>query len=70
MAGALIVTAELGAGDHSWLDRLREAHFPPERNQFPAHLTIFHALPPSAEGELRHVCRSRAATAAERASPG
>jgi 2'-5' RNA ligase len=53
MAGALIVTAELGSTDFAWLDRLRRAHFPPERNQLPAHLTMFHALPPSAEPELR-----------------
>ena len=53
MAGALIVTAELGAADLAWLDRLRRAHYPPERNRLGAHLTMFHALPPSAEGELR-----------------
>jgi hypothetical protein len=53
MAGALIVTAELGAGDLAWLDRLRRAHYPPDRNQVAAHLTMFHALPPSAEEELR-----------------
>src|SRR5256885_16345330 len=28
-------------------------HYPPERNQLPAHLTIFYALPPSAEAEVR-----------------
>lgn len=54
MAGALIVTAELGPEDQAWLDRLRRAHFPPERNHLPAHLTMFHALPPSVEGEVRH----------------
>ena len=53
MAGALIVTAELGAEDFAWLDGLRRAHFPPERNRVPAHLTVFHALPPSADGEVR-----------------
>lgn len=53
MAGALIVTAELAAADQAWLDRLRRAHYPPERNQLPAHLTIFRALPPSAEREVR-----------------
>ena len=50
---ALIVTAELGPEDFTWLDAQRRAHFPPERNQLPAHLTIFHALPPSAEDETR-----------------
>jgi hypothetical protein len=53
MAGALIVTAEIAPGDVSWLDDLRRAHYPTERNRLPAHLTMFHALPPSAEGEVR-----------------
>ena len=53
MAGALIVTAEIAPRDFSWIEGLRRAHYPPERNQVPAHLTIFHALPPSAESELR-----------------
>ena len=53
MAGALIVTAEVAAADLAWLDRLRRAHYPADRNQLPAHLTIFHALPPSAEAEVR-----------------
>lgn len=53
MSGALIVTAELGPADFAWFDALRRAHFPPERNQLAAHLTLFHALPPGAEDELR-----------------
>ena len=53
MAGALIVTAETGGAEAEMLERLRRAHFPPERNHLPAHLTMFHALPPSAEAELR-----------------
>jgi hypothetical protein len=51
--GALIVTAELASEDFAWLDAVRRRHFPPERNQLPAHLTMFHALPPSAEQEVR-----------------
>jgi hypothetical protein len=31
---------------------LRRAHYPAERNQVPAHLTLFRHLPPSAEAEL------------------
>ena len=65
MAGALIVTAELGLADFAWIDALRRTHYPPERNQVPAHLTIFHALPPSAEVELR----GRLAQAAVRRTP-
>jgi hypothetical protein len=34
------------------LDGLRQRHFSPERNQVPAHLTLFHQLPPMIEGEL------------------
>jgi hypothetical protein len=53
VAGALIVTAEIAPEDLAWLDRLRRAHFPPERNLLAAHLTMFHALPPSCEAEVR-----------------
>lgn len=53
MAGALIVTAEIGHRDFSWIEGLRRAHYPAERNQVPAHLTMFHALPPSSETEVR-----------------
>jgi 2'-5' RNA ligase superfamily len=53
VAGALIVTAEIAPTDLAWLDRLRRAHYPADRNRVPAHLTIFHALPPSAEAEAR-----------------
>ena len=54
MAHPLIVTAEFGDVDFAWLDRLRRAHFPPERNRLPAHLTLFHSLPPSALDEAKH----------------
>jgi len=49
----LIVSALFGAEDFAWMDGLRRAHFPPERNQLDAHLTLFHHLPPSLEPELR-----------------
>jgi len=53
VAGApIIVTAVFGDGDNGWLQELRRAHYPPERNQVPAHLTLFHHLPPSVEDEL------------------
>ena len=52
--GALIVTADFSADDFSWLEGLRQAHFPPDRNQVRVHLTMFHALPPSVETEVRH----------------
>ncbi len=65
MTGALIVTAELGPQDFAWLDGLRREHYPVEQNCVPAHLTMFHALPPSAEAEVR----SRLAELAKRRAP-
>lgn len=59
-AAPLIVSALFGAADFAWLDGLRRAHFPPERNVLAAHLTLFHHLPPSVEPELRQ--RLNAAT--------
>ncbi|MEA3046945.1 MAG: hypothetical protein QOJ53_1277 [Sphingomonadales bacterium] len=52
MSVPIIVTATFGDGDNGWLQELRRAHYPPERNQVPAHLTLFRQLPPSLEGEL------------------
>jgi hypothetical protein len=53
MASALIVTAEIGQPDQGWFEGLRRAHYPHERNHIPAHLTMFHALPPSSESEAQ-----------------
>ncbi|MES2337607.1 MAG: 2'-5' RNA ligase family protein [Pseudomonadota bacterium] len=52
-AAPLIVTATFGAQDHAYLDGLRRRHFPPERNQLAAHLTLFHHLPPDIGPELK-----------------
>lgn len=65
-AAPIIVTALLGDVDFAWLDAQRRAHFPAERNQLRAHLTMFHHLPPSIEDELRaalkdEVCAERPA---------
>lgn len=60
MSGALIVTAALGAEDFAWLDGQRRAYFPPERNRLSAHLTMFHALPPSGYEEARRVLAEQA----------
>ena len=67
MAGPLIVTAEVGASDLGWLNDLRRQHYPAERNQLPAHLTMFHTLPPSAEAEVRHLLADLADRQAPRA---
>jgi 2'-5' RNA ligase len=58
----IIVTALFGDGDNGWLQELRRTHYPPERNRVPAHLTLFHQLPPALEAELS--ARLAAATAA------
>ena len=47
-----IVTAELPADLFARADALRREHFPPERNQLAAHVTLFHALAPSLRAEL------------------
>ena len=67
MSGAIsdapfIITAKLPDGMEKWATALRRQHFPPERNYLAAHVTLFHALPPSAEGEIR---RALAGIAAE-----
>lgn len=48
----LLVTAELPPDLLGWADAMRRAHYPPERNRLRAHVTLFHMIPPSAEGEL------------------
>jgi len=50
----IIVTALFGRQDQGWFDAERQRHFPPERNQLSAHLTLFHHLPPSIADELKH----------------
>lgn len=49
----IIVSALFGADDFAWLDGLRHAHFPPERNVIAAHLTMFHHLPAAIAAELK-----------------
>jgi hypothetical protein len=67
MAGALIVTAEFAPEDFSWLDDLRRRYYPAERNRVPAHLTMFHAIAPSAEAEILQILRTLAQSTAPRA---
>lgn len=58
----LIVTATLPPDLQAWANRLRQAHYPPERNQLPAHLTLFHALPWRLEEEARGLLATLAAS--------
>ena len=48
----LILTAQLPDGLQGWATGLRKAHFPPERNNLAAHVTLFHALPGFCEREV------------------
>jgi 2'-5' RNA ligase len=51
-AAPLILTLRLDDASQSRFEAERRAHFPPERNLIPAHLTLFHALPGEAEAEI------------------
>ena len=66
--GPIIVTALFGPGDDGWLQQLRQAHYPAERNRVPAHLTLFRQLPPSLERELSHRLADAAAAPPPRAT--
>ncbi|HEX8654858.1 MAG TPA: 2'-5' RNA ligase family protein [Allosphingosinicella sp.] len=63
----IVVTALFGPGDDGWLQELRRAHYPPERNRVPAHLTLFRQLPPSIEDELSRRLAACVATRPPRA---
>ncbi|AHJ97014.1 2'-5' RNA ligase family protein [Hymenobacter swuensis] len=41
----IILTLTLDAASHQYFNRLRQQHFPPERNYLEAHVTLFHHLP-------------------------
>lgn len=56
-----VVTAALDDGAFAWFDDLRRAHFPPGRNQVPAHLTLFHALPGGEEAAIGEALKAAAA---------
>ena len=50
-----IVTAGLPRDLFAFADNLRREHFPPERNQLHAHVTLFHSFAPSLCAELKTV---------------
>lgn len=60
----IIVTALLGPESFAWADGLRRAHYPAERNLVPAHLTLFHHLPPSALDPLKRLLMGEARSTA------
>lgn len=50
----IILTAKMGAEDQSFFNKLRDAHFPQERNYLKAHITLFHHLPPTHWREIKN----------------
>jgi 2'-5' RNA ligase len=52
MTQPLILTLKMDESSQEQFDRLRELHFPPERNYLRAHLTLFHKLPGEREAEI------------------
>jgi 2'-5' RNA ligase len=62
LGAPLVVTLLLDGVAQERFDRLRAAHFPPERNRLAAHVTLFHALP----GEHLTAVRDELGTAAHR----
>ena len=60
MGQTFILTAELDPDSFAWLDGLRRAHFPPERNLLPAHLTLFHRLSSAQAERLEDVAEPAA----------
>lgn len=56
----VIVTALMGPSDFGWANGIRCRHFPPERNHIPAHISLFHHLPPARLDELTQMMRDLA----------
>ena len=57
----LILTLELDPTSQQFFERLRQQHFPAHLNQIPAHLTLFHQLPPEAVVTIEQVAAPRPA---------
>lgn len=58
----LILTARIADADLEPFDRLRQAHFPPDRNFLRAHLTMFHRLPGEYQPRIEEALHSIAQT--------
>jgi hypothetical protein len=53
----IILTAKMGDQDFAYTNRLRRQFYPAERNQVPAHITLFRHLPGHAEAEITGLMR-------------
>jgi 2'-5' RNA ligase len=58
----LILTLKLDSIAFDVLDRLRQQHFPPERNFLSAHITLFHKLPSEQELAIRQTLEDACST--------
>lgn len=56
----IIMTAKMGDEDFAWADALRKKHYPAEKNRLPAHVTLFHHLPPQALDEIIRLVKQSA----------
>ncbi len=56
-----LVTLGFDEATFTRLEELRRRYFPPERNVVPAHLSLFHKLPPEEEPTLREALAAAAA---------
>jgi hypothetical protein len=56
----LVLTLGLDSDATAYFERLRRAHFPPDRLVVGAHLTLFHALPGERETEVAGAVRATA----------
>ncbi|APG62445.1 hypothetical protein LPB140_06175 [Sphingorhabdus lutea] len=54
----IILTAQFDAKNQAWANKLRQTHFPAERNYLDAHLTLFHHLPPHHQAEIFAMCKN------------
>lgn len=56
---SFVLTLAFDPDTHERLDGLRRAHFPPELNRVPAHLTLFHKLVGKVEAPIRAAAAAR-----------
>lgn len=63
MTGAdpFVLTLEMDGESFARFEALRRRHYPPERNQVPAHLTLFHQLPGERGREIKALLKAAAA---------
>jgi len=60
-APPFVLTLEMDGASFARLNALRQRFYPPERNQVPAHVTLFHQLPGERAREIKAQLRQTAA---------